>query len=275
MRESRPRIPEFLDGEVINRFDLPGLVLGEIIYSPGYQRPLHRHERACLHFLFQSGYIEFEGTRSRECGPFTLSFQPPGHEHSYRCLNAVSRSFTIELESGWLSELSEHSVKLERSGNFRSALIQWLITRLYREFSVREEDSLLVMEGLMLEIAVEISRRQLGSPDRKPPAWLKQVDEFLHQHFTESLSLPHIARIVGVHPVHLARTFRFHHGCTVGEYLRQLKIEFACRQISGSNDRLVDIALSSGFCDQSRFSHTFKRVMGINPTDYRAATRFS
>ena len=35
------------------------------------------------------------------------------------------------------------------------------------------------------------------------------------------------------------------------------------------NVRLVDIALSSGFSDQSHFSRSFKRVTGMTPTDFR------
>jgi AraC family transcriptional regulator len=78
-----------------------------------------------------------------------------------------------------------------------------------------------------------------------------------------------IARAAGVHPVYLARTFREHHGMTIGEYVRKLRIEHACRLISTTGAPLSEIALAAGFCDQSHFSRTFKRVTGSSPAEYR------
>jgi AraC family transcriptional regulator len=73
--------------------------------------------------------------------------------------------------------------------------------------------------------------------------------------------------------VHLARTFRRHYHCTVGEYMRQLRVNFACRQLREGSRPLMEIALAVGFSDQSQFSRTFKRVMGLTPAAFRAATR--
>jgi AraC family transcriptional regulator len=235
--------------------------------------PLHAHERACFHYLFQGGYVERQGARSQDCDPLTLSFQPSDHEHSYCGYDAAARVLTIEIEPIWLTRLREYGVNLDQVINFRSALVQWLVTRLYREFLVRETDSALVIEGLALELAVEISRRRRLPLDRRPPPWLNRAKDFLHEHFMDSLSLPEVARIAEVHPVHLARTFRQHLHCTVGEYIRQLRIEFACRQLAESRATLLEIALASGFSDQSQFSRAFKLVMGLTPGEFRAASQ--
>jgi AraC family transcriptional regulator len=82
-----------------------------------------------------------------------------------------------------------------------------------------------------------------------------------------------IARRVGVHPVYLASEFRRRYGLTVGEYVRQLRIEYASRQLSTSDTPLVEIALNSGFSSQSHFSWTFKRITGITPAQFRAGSR--
>jgi len=272
MVRDNPRLPEFFDGNVIRHHDLAKFSIGEILYPPGHKRPVHAHERACFHFLLQNGYVEQQGSRSRDCKASTLSFQPAGHEHSYCSYNAVSRALTIEVEPQWLSHLHEYSVMLESAVNFRSVRNQWLISQLYNEFSAMETDSPLVIEGLMLELAVEVSRHYVFV-ERRPPLWLKNIREFLHEHFMESLSLQEVAREAGVHAVHLARTFRHHYGCTVGAYVRQLRVEFACRRISDGNTPLLEIALAAGFSDQSQFSRTFKRVIGLTPAEYRSATR--
>ena len=272
MLKDNPRRPEFFDGNVIKHHDLAEFSIGEIAYPAGSERPSHVHERACFHFLLENGYVERQGSRFQDCKRHTLSFQPAGHEHSYRSYDAGSRSLTItiEVERAWLNRLCEYSVRLDSAVNFRSVRNQWLITRLYDEFSAMEADSPLVIEGLMLELAVEVSRHHL-SAERRPPLWLKRTTEFLHEHFTESLALRQVATVADVHAVHLARTFRQYYGCTVGEYIRQLRIEYACRQISGGKTPLLEIALAAGFFDQSQFSRSFKRVMGVTPAEYRRA----
>jgi AraC-like DNA-binding protein len=50
--------------------------------------------------------------------------------------------------------------------------------------------------------------------------------------------------------------------CTVGEYVRRLRIEFACQQISHTDTSLPDTAVAAGFYDQSQFSRAFKQVVG-------------
>jgi AraC family transcriptional regulator len=80
-----------------------------------------------------------------------------------------------------------------------------------------------------------------------------------------------IADLVGVHPVHLASTFRQHYRCTIGEYVRHLRIEFACRMISSSEASLADIALAAGFFDQSHFSKAFKQLTGMTPSQFRTS----
>jgi AraC family transcriptional regulator len=80
-----------------------------------------------------------------------------------------------------------------------------------------------------------------------------------------------VARRVGVHPVHLARTFRRVHQMTFAGYVRQVRIEFARRELTVSGAPLGDIAVAAGFCDQSHFSRLFKRYTGQTPAEYRLA----
>ena len=72
-----------------------------------------------------------------------------------------------------------------------------------------------------------------------------------------------------MHPVHLAQTFRKFYRCTIGDYVRSLRIEFACRQLAATNMPLSQIALLAGFADQSHFTRTFKETLGVPPSRYR------
>src|SRR5438132_10388420 len=60
-----------------------------------------------------------------------------------------------------------------------------------------------------------LARAANGSKSSPAPAWMRLVEDLLRSYFRESLSVREIATRVDVHRVHLARTFRSRHGCSV------------------------------------------------------------
>jgi AraC family transcriptional regulator len=135
-----------------------------------------------------------------------------------------------------------------------------------------DELSPLAIEGLTLELLAESSRQASRTQDRQPPRWLLRVSDLVQARFHEPLTLGAIAESVGVHPAHLARVFRRFYGCTLGDYVRKLRVEFACHRLTTSDTPLADIALAAGFSDQSHFSNTFKRHTGMPPAVFRKST---
>ena len=107
------------------------------------------------------------------------------------------------------------------------------------------------------------------------PPWLRQAREIIVEHFSETLKLTQIAAEVGVHPVYLATAFRQKFGVTVGEFVRQLRIEHACAELIKGDLPLAAIALQAGFADQSHFSKVFKLYVGMTPHKYRNIVRSS
>jgi len=67
--------------------------------------------------------------------------------------------------------------------------------------------------------------------------------------------------------------FRLHYGQPVGAYLRGLRIAWAAGKLTGTDEDIAQIALQAGFFDQSHFTRTFKRQLGLTPLAYRKATR--
>lgn len=140
-----------------------------------------------------------------------------------------------------------------------------LFLELYYKFREMDDESLRKLEQGLLE------SRSTSNSDARSPQWLERVKNILEQHFAEPCKLSEIAAVAGVHPVHLAREFRKHYGSSIGEYLRKVRIEYACRELMCSNAAVANIALAAGFADQSHFSRTFKRLCGMTPGRYRAS----
>ena len=257
---------------ILRKEEVNSFILTETAYAPNLKLPKHTHERACFSLVLQGGFDERYGAESRTCGPSTVVFIPAGEAHSDYFLDGGSRCFHFEIARDWLGDIAPNSATLQRSVEFKDGTISRLIMKLYREFRSMDAFASLAIEGLTLEMLAEVSRRQIAGRGRNPPAWLERVVELLHAQFSESLTLPTIAKAVGVHPAHLAREFRRYYRCTVGDYILRLRMDSACRALSTSSTALSEIALANGFADQSHFSRTFKRFTGMTPAFYRTLT---
>src|SRR5262249_48231108 len=102
-----------------------------------------------------------------------------------------------------------------------------------------------------------------------PPRWLDRVRELLRDRFAENLSLAEVAAAVNISADHLARSFRRCHGCTMGEYVRRLRVDFACRRLAASEVPLVELALDAGFTHQRPFRKPSNRHVGVPPAAFR------
>jgi len=262
-------------GEIITRRDLPGLSLSEVVYARDLRLPRHSHEPACFCLILRGSCTESYQGKTLDCQPLQLKFRPAGESHSNHYGSTRVRSFLVEVEAAWLGRAREYVDHLESPGIFRGEPLVWLAMKLRSEARQPDRFTPLSVEGLMLEMLAEISRKTLQAKQGARPRWLSRAREILHEQFSERVTLTHLAADVGVHPSYLAVAFRRHHRCSVGDYLRRLRIEFACRELSGTDAPLAEIALNAGFSHQSHFSRTFKRLTGLTPAQYRPAFRAS
>jgi AraC family transcriptional regulator len=259
-------------GRPLRRSELNNLNLVESIYPAGLIQPRHTHDLPYFSLVLQGGYTENYGLKSLVREPSTLIFHPREEEHAVEYHSRV-RIFRFEMSPRFIDRLSESSKLPGSRAEFRGDSSTSLATRLYKEFQRMDTISPIVIEGLALEIIGEALRREIRDFESRTPVWLNRAKEILHEQFSEDLTLAVIAEKVGVHPVYLARQFRKHYHCTVGEYARRLRVEAACRKVAESDQSLAEIATEAGFYDQSHFSHTFKRMTGLTPAEFRVTFR--
>lgn len=259
-------------GKPLRRSELNNFNLVESSYPARLVQPKHAHDLPYFSLVLQGGYTENYGLKSLMREPSTLIFHPREEEHAVDYHSRV-RIFRFEMQPQFMDRLIECSKMLRSRAEFRGDSSISLATRIYREFQRMDAVSPIVIEGLALEIIGEALRREMHNLESRTPAWLNRAKEILHEQFSEDLTLAAIAEEVGVHPVYLARQFRKHYHCTVGEYARRLRVEAACREVTESDKSLAEIATEAGFYDQSHFSHTFKRLTGLTPTEFRITFR--
>ncbi len=258
-------------GNNLKTSEIAEFIFSECIYLPGSKIVKHSHSNAYFSINLQGGYTETYGSKTRECPTQTVVFHPEGEVHADHFSREGGRIFRFEIKQERLDWVRQRSDGLSEPVDFHGGPLARLATKLYKEFRLMDSLSPLVIEGTALEIMAEISRQNERDKCLKPPVWLKQARELLHARHTENLNFTSIADSFDVHPVYFSRVFRKFYGCTVGEYVRRLRVESASRQLINSNDSLVFIALACGFSDQSHFTKTFKNATGVTPAQYRIA----
>ncbi len=70
-------------------------------------------------------------------------------------------------------------------------------------------------------------------------------------------------------PEHLSREFRKHYQMTPTDFINSTKLDYAKNLLIYSDEKIIDIAYSSGFPNLSHFCHEYKKKYGISPSSYR------
>jgi AraC family transcriptional regulator len=270
--ESQRDLKPFYGSSLTSR-DFGQFVITERQYPGGCTTPLHTHERPLFCVVLEGAYEEQQASKRLHCTRNTMLFHAAEEEHLERFAACGARSLIVELEPTWIDRVREisrvgiHSSTAQDSGPLRP-----LGSRLYREFLTGDPASRLIAEGLLFEITGEFFRAERRLETRRP-GWLAKAIEMIQDNFPRRLTLTSIADEVGVHPVHLAQSFRRFQGCTIGDYVRRIRIDYACQELIQSDTSFTDLAIAAGFADHSHFTRTFKRAVGMLPSQYRMNAR--
>jgi AraC family transcriptional regulator len=255
-----------------------GLLLTEIELAPGQR--VHRDQDANHRFVLvvRGALAEVRDGEPTSHPASTLLFRPAREALTYEAGPRGATCLIVDMEHAWFHRAQQQAAGiLTRAAEFRGGLVLHLAQRLYGEFRLRDEVSRLAIESLTLGVLAEASRRAALDGRRAGaalvPLWLVHARAFIDAHFAERLAIATIAAAVGVHPVHLARSFRRVYRTTIGAYVREVRIDFARQQLATSALPICAIAADAGFCDQSHFCRLFKRHLGMSPAEYRTAVR--
>ena len=100
-----------------------------------------------------------------------------------------------------------------------------------------------------------------------------RVREYIEHHLGDAIGLEELARVAGVSRFHFARQFRARTGDSPMNYVARRRIERAKTLLRGSQTRVIDISAELGFADQSHFTRTFRRLVGMPPSAYARTAR--
>lgn len=187
--------------------------------------------------------------------------------------------FNKQFETGLLSipemkpildlfERSKHGIKFEGDSNPK---IRELVSSLFDLHGLKK---LKVLLNILECLAEQEEFSILSSPgfvrcfDKKKDSKILQVYEYVMQNFTNDVSLDDVANLVNMNPSAFSRYFKRIQKKTFTQFLKEVKIGYACKLLLEQKYNISEICYRSGFNNISNFNRQFKSEKNMTPTVY-------
>lgn len=164
--------------------------------------------------------------------------------------------------------LSDNLIDVEAAYSASDACIQLL------EETMKREDVLPIAYACLYKLTDFIARAK-QTPYHPLVARAKA---YVYTHLHKPFCVKDIASALGVSPEYLSRTFKSAERITVGQYIRNEKIEKAKHILRFEDDSIAAVSRYLGFSSQSHFAELFHKATGFTPLEYRkkfAANEYS
>ena len=183
-------------------------------------------------------------------------------EHARSCVKAICQHDQIDPRP-LLRRLNALPVVSEKQ-------VQEALTRL---------EQLIEMVQLLLQgLGVPVELYETHSTNRvafmrtlKAHPMVLRTLRIIREEHAQPLTLIHVAQKLRCHPVYLSRLFCKQVGKPFSEYLRQIRIERACRLLALKQLDITAVGMAVGYEDKSNFGRAFRKVKAMSPGQYQSS----
>jgi len=240
--------------------------------------PRHFHPAYCIWLNINGGEHYFHNGNTGILQPTEFGIVAPGEVHANNAIDHTNRNLmTFYVQTEQLEKIAAQiDEKSSPAIEFRSQFYQdteclRLLVRLFT--CLQSSTSAMEQESAFLEVFSLLSCRHAAvSPQQNPvgidKTRVRRIIEILHDRLAENVSLNELSCQLDCTPYYLIRFFKKVTGLTPYAYLQHLRLEQA-RELIWQGDQLVEVALETGFSDQSHLTRHFKAHFGITPGEYK------
>jgi AraC family transcriptional regulator len=242
------------------------ITISKTEYNQKEDQNWHCHENPFFAYFLKGGNKEFRKKDEIKCSPGTLLFYKAGEFHCNKDYIRGSRIFHFEVDSKWFVE-NKLDPEVIRHAEIIDIAIKNTFLSIIRESSIRDDLSESSVQSLALYLFNLMTREP---KDKKSiPTWKFNFDKIIAEQSNNKQSLSGLAKKLNIHPVTLSRQFPVYYHCSIGEFLRNLRMEQAITLLAKKAIPIADIAETCGFSEPSNFIRCFKKLKGITPDAYR------
>jgi AraC-like DNA-binding protein len=247
-------------------------------YLPIFPYSLHSHPFFEWMWCVENhAFIQVEEQVYRlEAGDFCLL--PPGQLHmdvytpalkSYRIMVCSFRDETIYASINTyvpINHLQYDSMIFAPAPPFTSELL----SALQQESKSKQSHRGAVCSALVSALGHLMLRAfesPFPHPERKrfPGKISQRVDNYLNQHFNQSLALADVACALRISRNYLATLYKQETGKTIGQALTEIRLEYAKKLLLESHLSVQEVATAVGYSGPEHFSRVFLRHAGSTP----------
>jgi len=124
-------------------------------------------------------------------------------------------------------------------------------------------------QALLEQLLILALRQMQNEHQIQPEAFINRALGYLYSHFSDAITVADAAAYVGYTPNYFNTCFRQQMGVPFGEYLRQMRLNYAENLLCSSQMPVTEVAFESGFGSVSYFSRCFRDRYEIPPQEYR------
>src|SRR2546425_13131340 len=104
-----------------------------------------------------------------------------------------------------------------------------------------------------------------------PACRLRRVTAYIDENLRRELRLAELSAVVHMSPYHFARLFKRSTGVSPHRFVVRRRIDEARALLATRTVAITEVARSVGFRTPSHFTTTFRRIIGMTPSEYRSA----
>lgn len=254
------------------RLETGYLALSESTYPGGLVQAAHGHPDAYVTCVLAGAYDERVLGRRRRVEQGAIVYHPAEEEHAVRFRTRSTQIFRLTPTPALLEAARLVGVPFDRIAS-ATPLLQDFAHRVHTLAARATPEAILAVDVAASEFVAALRTRSTRGPAPVPRAAIDTVRDYLDVHYAHGPSLPALAALAQCHPVTLARAFRRQTGRSIGAYLRQRRLEAACRLLRESTQPLSVVAADAGYADQAHLTRALRRATGMTPTQVRDARR--
>ncbi|MBO0603486.1 response regulator [Sporosarcina sp. E16_3] len=128
------------------------------------------------------------------------------------------------------------------------------------------------IEEILIGVQNEVINK-LEFKEKTPKHVINIVQQYIHEHYAEDLSLNLLAEQVYLTPGYLSEIFIQESGCGINKYIKNIRMDSAKYHILTTNMKINDICTTVGYHNISYFVRSFREHFGSSPEKYRQMER--
>jgi len=107
------------------------------------------------------------------------------------------------------------------------------------------------------------------SPQEQEAGRVAKVCKYVQTSFKGKIQRDMAAHLAGLSPNAFSRFFHQRMGCTFKAYVMEVRVGHACHLLQEEDQTIARIAFEAGFNNLSNFNHSFRKIKGVSPGEFR------